>query len=198
MTANQVRLAVGLAVLLIPSLARAQHDAHQPATSHGPSTELTQCLRGQPVIENIITAATARAEAARLSNSPSELRAAVDHLEAALRDIRAQLGPCAAAAASTDPHAGHSMPAAAPASTGTTTAKPAPSTPAKPTGSDPHAGHTAVQAGEKQMDPVSGLTVDPATAPKATYQGHTYYFSSEQSKKEFLQNPAKFAKAPKG
>ena len=50
---------------------------------------------------------------------------------------------------------------------------------------------------EKQMDPVNGLMVDPATAPKTSYQGQTYYFSSEQSRKEFLENPAKFAKKPK-
>jgi YHS domain-containing protein len=55
-----------------------------------------------------------------------------------------------------------------------------------------------VKPGEAQMDPVNGLMVDPATAPKTTYQGQTYYFSSEQSRKEFLQNPAKFAKKPKG
>jgi YHS domain-containing protein len=40
--------------------------------------------------------------------------------------------------------------------------------------------------------------VDPATARKTTYRGQTYYFSSEASRKEFLANPAKFAKTPKG
>jgi YHS domain-containing protein len=50
----------------------------------------------------------------------------------------------------------------------------------------------------KVMDPVTGLMVDPATAPKATYQGQTYYFSSEEARKAFLENPAKFAKRPKG
>jgi YHS domain-containing protein len=63
---------------------------------------------------------------------------------------------------------------------------------------DPHTGHSAAQVGDKQRDPVNGLMVDPATAPKTTYQGQTYYFSSEQSRKEFLENPAKFAKKPKG
>jgi YHS domain-containing protein len=48
------------------------------------------------------------------------------------------------------------------------------------------------------MDPVTGLMVDPAIAPRTTYQGQTYYFSSEQSRKEFLANPSKFAKKPKG
>ena len=257
MSSDNLRLAMALAAALIPSLAWGQPEAHQPASTQA-SAELTQCLRVQPVIENIITAATSRAEAARLSNSPTEMRAAVESLEAALRDIRAQSAPCAAAAATTDPHAAHTMPStpsaagtppaqapagavdphgghtmsnAAPASKGTATAKPAPSTPPKPAAADPHAGHaasstapatkaaptsksaaapgasktadphaghSAAQSGDKQMDPVNGLMVDPATAPKTTYQGQTYYFSSEQSRKEFLEHPAKFAKKPKG
>lgn len=250
------RLAIALTALLMPSPGWTQHEAqHQPAGIQATSTELTQCVRVQPVIQNIVVAATARAEAARLSNSPSELRAALDHLEAALRDIRAQSEPCAAAAAATnphaghavptttpspataaptpvapagaaDPHAGHTMPSASPASKGGTKPKPAPGKPSQPTAdphaghttarpapttkpapaaakpegtkSDPHAGHSQTQPADKQMDPVNGLMVDPATAPKTTYQGQTYYFSSEQSKKEFLENPAKFAKKPKG
>ncbi|MGH7185376.1 MAG: YHS domain-containing protein [Pseudomonadota bacterium] len=258
MNTHSLRLAIAITAGLIPNLAWAQHDAHQAASAQAPSAELTQCVRVQPVIDNIITAATARAEAARLSNSPTDMRAAVEHLEAALRDIRAQSAPCATAAASsaphaghpmpgtqpptapapvqppaaTDPHAGHMMPSAAAPSKGATAAKPAPRTPPKPAASDPHAGHTASgaapaakaasrtkpaaakpadskaadphaahsagQPGDKQRDPVNGLMVDPATAPKTTYQGNTYYFSSEQSRKEFLASPAKFAKKPKG
>jgi YHS domain-containing protein len=292
MSTYNLRLGMALAAALIPSLAWGQHEAHQPASAQASSPELTQCLRVQRVIDNIITAATGRAEAARLSNSPTEMRAAVENLEAALRDIRAQSAPCAAAAATTDPHAahtmpstpfaagtpparapagavdphgGHTMPSAAPGTTATTAAKPAAGTPSKPAATDPHAGHTpnaaatskgtttakpaprtsakpaaadshaghvtssaapatkaaptskpaapkpeasktadphtghaAAQVGDKQRDPVNGLMVDPATAPKTTYQGQTYFFSSEQSRKEFLENPAKFAKKPKG
>jgi YHS domain-containing protein len=44
------------------------------------------------------------------------------------------------------------------------------------------------------MDPVNGSMVDPATALKTVYQGKTYYFGSEQSRKVFLANPAKYAK----
>jgi YHS domain-containing protein len=252
MSTHNLGLGIAFAAALIPSLAWAQHDAHQPASPQASSAELTQCLRVQPVIVNIITAATSRAESARLSNSPTEMRAAVESLEAALRDIRAQSAPCSTAAASTDPHAdharpttqpsaaalpaqvptgaadphaGHTMRGAAAASKGRTTAKPAPSKPSKPAAdphaghapaaattktapaaakpeaakpADPHAGHSSAKPGDKQMDPVNGLMVDPATAPKTTYQGQTYYFSSEQSLKEFLASPAKFAKKPKG
>ena len=127
-----------------------------------------------------------------------------------------------AAPAAEDPHAGHTMSKPAPKAE---PAKPESSRPAQPSGAaaDPHAGHTTskppaaaglakpaapmdhskMQMGGqgkegKAMDPVTGLMVDPTTAPKATHQGQTYYFSSEQSRKEFLANPSKFAKKPKG
>ena len=256
MNTHNLRLATAVAAALVPSLAWAQHEGHQPGSPQASSAELTQCLRVQPVIDNIITAATGRAEAARLSNSPSDMRAAVEVLEAALRDIRAQSAACSTASTSTephadhtmpaaqqpsanaptakaptsaaDPHAGHAMPGAAPASREAPTAKPAPSRGSKPAAADPHAGHrtptavpgaktapeadkskgakpadphaghAAAPSGDQEMDPVNGLMVDPAKASKTTYQGLTYYFSSEQSRKEFLDNPGKFAKKPKG
>ena len=222
MTTYRLPLVIALAAAVIPSRASA-HDAQTPASAQAPNSDVGQCLRVQPAVQNIVTGATARAEAARLSNSPSDLRAAVEHLEAALRDIRAQLSPCATAATSTDPHATHPVPSTSPPAA--TTAAPAPPKPpdphvghkippaapakratgAKPTTSKPktskssdlHGAHSPAVSGGKQMDPVNGLMVDPATAPATTYQGQTYYFSSEQSRKEFLANPAKFAKKAK-
>jgi YHS domain-containing protein len=119
------------------------------------------------------------------------------------------------------------MPSAAPASKGATTTKPRPGKTPKPAtpdshaghtpsaaparkpaaaatktedskAADPHAAHASAKSDDKPRDPVNGLIVDPATAPKTTHQGQVYYFSSEQSRKEFLENPAKFAKKPKG
>ena len=233
MNIHSFRIAVAFAAALAPGVALAQHEAHQPAS--GPSPEMVQCGRVQPAIDKIITGAMTRVESARLTNNPAEMRAAVDQLEAALRDIRAQLAPCAAEEAA----AGHTMPGLPPAPAAPAApmdhskmpmgaAKPGaaagtkPVTPAAPmdhskmpmgdkpaaksgagAGTKPAApmDHSKMPMGEAQpgrvMDPVNGLTVDPATAPKTTYQGQTYYFSSEQSRKEFLENPAKFAKKPK-
>jgi YHS domain-containing protein len=100
--------------------------------------------------------------------------------------------------AAADPHAGHTTGRAAPGDKPARAVKPetAKPEPAKP--ADAHAGHSGAESRGKEMDPVNGLMVEPATAPKTTYQGRTYYFSSEQSRKEFLANPAKFAKKPKG
>lgn len=307
-----IRLLGAFTAAFLPGVALAQHVGQHAGAAPG-SAEMVQCARVQPAVENIIVAAMSRLESSRQSNNAADMRATVDQLEASLRDIRAQLTPCAAAAAATDPHAGMTMPAvqtpaapaaptqpatpgvpdphaghatpAAPAAPKTMPAtKPAPAKPASGSAADPHAGHATpatpstakpapaskqvpTKAGgaptgdphaghaaakpapaaksspsskaapakpsspakadphaghgtgtssaakgepsskpapgkrddtEKQRDPVNGLMVDPSTTPKTTYQGQTYYFSSEQSKKEFLENPAKFAKKPKG
>ena len=135
MSCDVVRFAMATAVALLPNLAGAQHEEHSASNPQAENAELMRCVRVQPVIQNIIGAAARQAEAARLSNSPSELRAALDHLEAALRDIRVQSEPCGAAAAAGVPHAGPTMPS---------TPSGSPSAPAQPPvgAPDPHAGHS--------------------------------------------------------
>ena len=218
MNIHSLRLVVALTATFVPGVATAQHEAHQAGAGQA-SPEMLQCARAQPVINNIIAVAMARIESARLTNNPAEMRAAMDHLEATLRDIRAELAPCSAAAAATDPHAGHTMPGMphvpeAPAAGtpmhhskmpmgGTPAAKPGAAAGAKPAPPTAPMDHSKMpMGGEAQpgqvMDPINGLMVDPATAPKTTYQGQIYYFSSEETRKEFLENPAKFAKKPKG
>lgn len=248
MSTRRARSAATLIAITMPAFLSAQHHEHQPAAAQ-PSPQLAQCTQVQPVVENILTAATERLESARQTNDPAQLRAAIDHLQGALRDLRTQLAPCAAAAATADPHAGHAMPPATsptatpvdphaghtmpPAKTLVAPPAKAPAAPPakRPAAVDPHAGHTMPapktapkappkaepkvtkpktaadphaghepsappKPADKQRDPVTGLMVDPTTAPTTTYLGQTYYFSSEASKKEFLENPAKFAKKP--
>jgi len=183
---QNLRLGIALAVALAPRSALAQHDTQQAGAPQA-AAEMAQCAQVQPVVEHIIAAAMARLESARQSNSAAEMRSAVDHLEGALRDIRTQLSPCAAAAA--DPQAGHTMPGMQ-------------QPPAVPVPAAPMDHSRMPMGGEakpgKIVDPVNGLMVDPSTAKKATYRGQTYYFSSEQTLNEFLQNPAKFAQKAKG
>ena len=128
-----VRLMFALSAVLLPSAALAQHEAHQAAPGSG--ADMAACSQAQPSIQNIIVAATARLESARQSNSPAEMRAAIDSLDAALRDIRTQLAPCATLA---DPDAGRKMPnmQATPAAAASPATPKAASTPV-----DPHAGH---------------------------------------------------------
>lgn len=219
------RTLIVVVAALLPGVADAQH-VHTPEAPQ--AANAAQCAHVQPAIENIIAAAMTRLEGARQSNDSVQLRAAVDHLGAALRDIRTQLAPCASPAA-TDPHAGHAIPKTDLSAVTSTKAEPAtiaapkPSAPADPHAghprpgaktsapplaktattkppakpADPHAGHGEPTGQKTELDPVNGLMVDPAAAPKTTFQGRTYYFSSEASLKQFLENPAKFAKPPK-
>jgi YHS domain-containing protein len=179
MTTHRLQLAAVLMATLVPAVAAVQHEAHQ-ATSGPESADIAQCARVAPLVDNIIAAAMARTDSARQSNSPSAMRAAIDDLDTSLRDIRAQLEPCKAAAA-VDPHAGHTMPGMQ--------HSPAAAVPANqppPNVADPHAGHSMVgQQADMPMDPVNGAMVNPATAPKATYRGKTYYFSSEHRERRF-------------
>ena len=41
--------------------------------------------------------------------------------------------------------------------------------------------------------PVCDMQVDPQTAPKSVYQGHTYYFCSLACKQSFEENPKEYA-----
>jgi YHS domain-containing protein len=48
-------------------------------------------------------------------------------------------------------------------------------------------------AGEAVVDPVCGMTVDPATAAaSSTFQGQTYYFCAPGCRKAFDKDPASF------
>lgn len=50
----------------------------------------------------------------------------------------------------------------------------------------------SVSTAAKTKDPVCGMEVDPAKAPKSEYHNKTYYFCSEACKREFEKNPQRF------
>jgi Cu+-exporting ATPase len=58
-----------------------------------------------------------------------------------------------------------------------------------------HHGHGAASQA-KAVDPVCGMTVDPATARRVSHEGHDYYFCSENCVKKFTADPAAYL-APK-
>ncbi|HEY8882902.1 MAG TPA: YHS domain-containing protein [Dermatophilaceae bacterium] len=48
----------------------------------------------------------------------------------------------------------------------------------------------------KTVDPVCGMSVDPATAAATVdYEGHTYYFCGKGCAKSFSADPGKYANA---
>ncbi len=108
MKTRNLRLAIAL-MAVVPGIAAAQHEGHQAAPPQSGGADMTQCAQAQPVVSTIIAAAMARLETARQSNSPAAMRSAIDDLQGALRDVRAQLVPCGALQPSADPHAVSAM-----------------------------------------------------------------------------------------
>ena len=50
---------------------------------------------------------------------------------------------------------------------------------------------------KEAQDPVCGMMVETATAPKSDFKGKTYYFCSIDEKKEFDKAPASYIKVEK-
>ena len=50
---------------------------------------------------------------------------------------------------------------------------------------------------KEAQDPVCGMTVDTANAPKTEFKGKTYYFCSIDEKKEFDKAPSTYIKVEK-
>lgn len=114
-------LVVGSSVAVV-STQHADHGGVSPA-----QTDPQACAQAQVVVEGLLEQMAARLEAARLSNSAADMRAAIDRLQGSVRDLRVQLAPCAALTPA-DPHDGHLGHVTAPASGSAT---PSPATGAK-------------------------------------------------------------------
>jgi YHS domain-containing protein len=56
---------------------------------------------------------------------------------------------------------------------------------------------TDEKAVKEAQDPVCGMMVDTATAPKTEFKGKTYYFCSIDEKKEFDKAPSTYIKVEK-
>jgi len=49
-----------------------------------------------------------------------------------------------------------------------------------------------------EKDPICGMEVDPAIAPKSEYKGENYYFCSASCKETFDKEPEKYVKEESG
>jgi YHS domain-containing protein len=122
-----------------------------------------QCAQAQMIVDQLLDAADTRIELARQSNSAADMRAAVDALQATMRDVRAQLAPCANVQPPPDPHLGHiSTPASPPPSA---PVAPPPASPKPPGTADPHAGHTMAPAKPAPAPAKPPAPRTPAAAP---------------------------------
>ena len=168
----------------------------QATTLAQDATPLSQCAHVQPVVQKMIDDASARLELARQDNSAAALRLAIDDFDTTLRNLRAQLIPCANATAidphaghavpsvqpvaptapAADPHAGHSTPtpakpAVVPELTGPAPATTKPAVRPKPPAADPHAGHDV--APSKPAPTTKKPAAPPKTPPSDPHAGHT-------------------------
>jgi len=213
-------LVLGVGVFLLAAaggpVGAMRADPQQTSPPTTAAADVTPCAQAQMMVDRLLATAMTRLEAARQTNAPADLRAAVDSVQTTVRDARAQLAPCAAMQPTAGAPGGHRMPMtpAAPAAKPSdppmdhskmpmgspSAAKPAKG--AKPEALAAPMDHSKMPMGKpaeasaQATDPVCGLKVDPATAPRATHQGHTYSFCSEQHRQLFQKNPAKFL--PKG
>jgi hypothetical protein len=111
MIGRNATFGIWLVLAIGAGTAAAQHEGHQPAGQQpSPQQNVAACAQAQLTIQRALDAANARLETARQANDPAAMRAAVDDLQGMLRDVRAQLEPCAAMQPTADPHAGHRMP----------------------------------------------------------------------------------------
>ena len=192
-------------------------DPQQTSPPTTAAAEVTPCAQAQMMVDRLLATAMTRLEAARQANAPADLRAAVDSVQTTMRDARAQLASCASMQPAGAP-AGHVMPAPTGATAAPIMAPESPmdhstmqmgspsaakpvrgvkaEAPAAPMDHSKMSMGTPPKASAQAVDPVCGLKVDPATAPQAEHQGHTYSFCSEQHRQLFQKNPAKFL--PKG
>jgi YHS domain-containing protein len=172
------KVVLATAMAMSAGVAAAQHAAHQmpqPPPTQTPSAQtVAACVGAQQHVTALADRANARLEAARQSNSPQELRAAIADLQTTLLEIRERATVCAALQPAQAPadHAGHGA-----------------GTPVAPAA---RPGATPVPA--EAIDPVCSMKVDPKVAPSTAYQGKTYYFCSDADRQRFLKDPAKYIK----
>jgi hypothetical protein len=92
MSITYVRLCTFLlaATITTASVAAAQHEGHQPATSGSDAAqaEIAECRQAQAGITATIDAAVKRLDDARQTNAASVMRAATEDLQAVLADIK--------------------------------------------------------------------------------------------------------------
>jgi hypothetical protein len=105
-------LTIAALAVAASSLPAAQHEGHQMPAPLPARAGIAECVRAQPAVQKILAAAATRLESARQSNSPAEMRAAIDAMDGILRDLRTELAPCVPAAPG--PHDKHSIPGTPP------------------------------------------------------------------------------------
>ena len=159
MTGRQSMNAAAIVVALVIPAAAAQ-EPPSPQMAGVAQAAVTGCAQAHPMAERTIEAANRRLEAARQANSPAAMRAAMDDLQAALRQLRTDIAPCAGLQSlAADPHAGHVPPGTAQAPAA------APGTPVVTPGSTAPQSRPATQMPARQPTGTGKTTIAFRTIP---------------------------------
>lgn len=160
MTLTHVIGTVAAVVALVgpATVGAAQQPSHPMAGAQAASlAALAECVALQQQALRTVEAANIQLEASRQQNSVASMRAAVDDLQGAFRQMRAQLVTCAGLQAAADPHAGHAMPNMLPIRPAAAAA------PAAPKGAAPM-DHAAMGHGAPAAKPAAPRGAKPAPA----------------------------------
>lgn len=179
---QSIRAAAIVGAMVVPTAAWAAQEPASPQMAGVAQAAVNACAQAHPLAERTIELANKRLEMARQSNSAAAMRTAVDDLQAALRQLRTEIAPCAGVQASAPAGpAGHVMPGTtqAPAAPpGTPIVYPGASAPAPaavgrpaPAAADPHAGH--VMPGAPQSPASAPVSVPPPRPPAAAPRSPT-------------------------
>lgn len=164
-----------IAVSQSPAASQQDHQMPMPRTSGStmPMHDMMgECMKHCQATAASIDQTLKQIEAAKKSNDPARLRAALSQSEQSLRGMREHMGMCMQMMTMHGGMSGGSQGGRMP-------------------------GHAGMMGGNQPDESgmvtcTMGMKVDPKTAPRATYKGRTYYFCSEREKKQFEQNPEKF------
>lgn len=85
-------------------------DPQQTSPPTTAAAEVTPCAQAQMMVDRLLATAMTRLEAARQANAAADLRAAVDSVQATVRDARAQFAPCASMQPAAGAPGGHMVP----------------------------------------------------------------------------------------
>lgn len=204
---RRLPLAVIATLAISAATVAAQHEEHQmSAVPPVAAIVAAKCAENARQARVTLRAALQRLEQTRQANDAAAMRTTVDDLQSALGLIDTQLGACVA-----------------PATQQSVGTPPTPAAPEGMAGmdrtkmagmDDSKMDHSMMDRSKMDHSRMAGMTaplkmsenaaqlscggdqpkLTDATAPKATYQGKTYYFCSESDRQKFVADPAKYLK----
>lgn len=178
--------AIGMA-LLVSGAAVAQQGQQQSPTEGKPQMSMDGMMKGcrdhcQRTSASMKSLAQS-IEQAKQSNDPAKMRAALDQAQKPLNDMTEHMSMCMNMMDMMERMHGKGG--------------------KEGMGGMMSGGHMGMMQGQQELkfaasvaelDKLCGTRPDPKTAPRATYQGRTYYFCSDDDRAAFQKNPAKYVK----